>query len=92
MRNRSRADIVAAILHAAKDGEIKTRIMQKSFLSQPQLEEYLQHLVGSYLLEVPRKYTYRTTEKGLRYLQAYKQWGYMLYPKSFSEDLASILR
>lgn len=92
MRNRSRADIVAAILHAAKDGEIKTRIMQKSFLSQRQLGEYLQHLVESYLLEVPREHTYRTTERGLRFLEAYKQLGYMLYPKSFSEDLITILR
>jgi predicted transcriptional regulator len=74
MTYRSRTDITAQILEAANGGVTKTRIMYKALLGYDQLKEYLMLLAKSDLLRydlVSR--TFRTTEKGLKFLNLYNQ-------------------
>jgi predicted transcriptional regulator len=73
---RSRDEIVSQILGSASSstGITKTRIMYKVYLSHNQLKEYLTHLIDNDLLyydSIIRKF--KTTEKGLKFLQAYNQ-------------------
>jgi predicted transcriptional regulator len=76
MRYRSRTEIISQILEAANGGVniTKTKLMYKVFLSQSQLKEYVKVLTDSDLLgydSVTR--TFKTTEKGLRFLSLYNQ-------------------
>jgi predicted transcriptional regulator len=80
MSSRSRSETVSQILEVAKclsgvgDGATKTEVMYKVFLSHDQLNEYLMILTESDLLSYDGEtHTYKTTEKGLRFLQAYNQ-------------------
>jgi predicted transcriptional regulator len=82
MSSRSKSEIVSQILEAANRGSgaggddcaTKTEIMYKVFLSHEQLKEYLMILTESDLLRYDGEtHTYKTTEKGLRFLQAYNQ-------------------
>jgi predicted transcriptional regulator len=74
MKYRSRTDIAALILEAAKDGAAKTKIMYKAFLSYAQLKEYLNKLLENGLIEYNKEERiFRITEKGLRFLQLYNQ-------------------
>ncbi|AIF83335.1 putative transcriptional regulator [Candidatus Nitrososphaera evergladensis SR1] len=84
MKFRSRVDIAAEILDAAKDGQLKTRIMYESHTSVKQLNPYLDLLIESELLEyLPEERIYRTTEKGNRFLDGYqKAWHILFYAKS----------
>jgi predicted transcriptional regulator len=69
MRNRGRTEIVGSILDAANGGITKTKIMYKAFLSYGQLKEYLSLLIENNLLEyLDGTQTYKTTEKGLNFL------------------------
>lgn len=80
MRYRSRIDIVSQILEVANGGNAtKTNIMNKAFLSYEQLKEQLAILTEKDLLcydEDTR--TFKTTEKGLRFLQIYHLIGDMI--------------
>lgn len=81
MKYRSRADIVADMLEVAIDGAIKTRIMYRSFLSFPQLNEYLEILMENGLLEFnEEERKYFTTEKGKHYLKMYNAIGRLIAP------------
>jgi predicted transcriptional regulator len=75
MGYRSRTEIISQILDTANGGGItKTKLMYKVFLSHDQLKEYLTVLTESDLLHydfVSR--TFKTTEKGLRFLNLYNQ-------------------
>jgi predicted transcriptional regulator len=75
LKNRSKTDIVGLILEVANGGgATKTKIMYKAFLSYAQLKEYLTILMESNLLEYEEgRQIYRTTEKGMRFLQMYVQ-------------------
>ncbi len=77
MKFRSRADIAAEMLEVAKNGEKKTRIMYGSHTSVKQLNTYLDLLIENEMLEyLPEKRIYRTTEKGILFLDSYqKAWG-----------------
>src|ERR1043166_6668658 len=80
MKYRSRTDIAGLILEAANGGgATKTRIMYKTFLSYSQLKEYLIVLLENSLsdYEGGRQF-YRTTEKGIRFLQMYNQFDEMM--------------
>ncbi len=80
MKYRSRTDLVASILDAANGGATKTRIMYKAYLSYTQLKEYLSMLMENGLLAYEEaELTYRTTEKGLRFMKAYDQMGQMMF-------------
>ena len=73
---RTRLSIIAEILDVAKRGTLKTRIMYGASLSFVQLKEYLSFLLGANLIKVvdnPHKSLYKTTNKGLRYLQYYME-------------------
>jgi predicted transcriptional regulator len=74
--NRSRNEIISQILETANDGEdgraTKTKIMYKVFLGHDKLQEYLMLLIESDLLSYDSTTrTFKTTEKGLTFLQAY---------------------
>jgi predicted transcriptional regulator len=70
MKYRSRTEIVAMILEAANGGSSKTKIMYKAFLSYNQLREYLSVLIENNLIEyLEGSPIYKTTEKGLVFLQ-----------------------
>ena len=76
MKYRSRTEIAAQILEAADGGATKTRIMYKAFLSYAQLKEYLTVLLENELLTLDQKtQTYRTTDKGQKFLKIYTQIG-----------------
>ena len=74
MKYRSRTEIVAMILDAANGGATKTKIMYKAFLSYAQLKEYLSVLIENDLIEYTTgDRTFKTTEKGMRFLRMYSQ-------------------
>jgi len=74
-KRRNRLYIMAEILTIAKEGSLKTQIMYRANLSFAQLNEYLSFLTKMYLLEIQNengKKVYRTTAKGSKYLEKYK--------------------
>jgi predicted transcriptional regulator len=79
MKNRSRTEIVAIILDSANGGATKTKIMYKAFLSYHQLKEYLSVLIENGLIEyINVTQTFRTTEKGLKFLRMHNEIGELL--------------
>jgi predicted transcriptional regulator len=69
VKYRSRSDIIGLLLNAANGGgATKTKLMYSAFISFNQLGEYLSLLVENGLIEYEGKHTYRTTEKGMRFL------------------------
>lgn len=75
-RHRDRSVIIAEILFVAKERALKTQIMYKANLSFAQLNEYLSLLLNLNLLKAVKaseKTIYETTDKGLRYLQGFKE-------------------
>lgn len=74
-KRRDRLYIIAEILTIAKDGCLKTQIMYRANLSFAQLNEYISFLIKMELLKIKnenRKNMYRTTAKGDKYLEKYK--------------------
>jgi len=75
-KRRDRLYIISEILSIAKDGALKTQIMYKANLSFAQLNEYLSLLLEMKFLEpivLNEKTIYKTTPKGLEYLQSYSE-------------------
>lgn len=75
MTYRSRTDIAAQILEAANGGSItQTKITYKALVSYDQLKDYLMVLIQHGLLRHDQDTrTFKTTEKGPRFLEAYNQ-------------------
>ncbi|MDQ3909890.1 MAG: winged helix-turn-helix domain-containing protein [Thermoproteota archaeon] len=83
MLGRHRTEIIAQILEVVNDGSsssnggegvTRTKIMYKAFLSYAQLKEYLAILTHNGLLSFDDgTQTFKTTEKGLKFLKAYGQ-------------------
>jgi predicted transcriptional regulator len=78
MKNRDRMEIISRILEAANGGigggATKTKIMYNAFLSYGQLKEYLTILADKDLLRYDfLTQTFKTTEKGLRFIQIYNK-------------------
>jgi predicted transcriptional regulator len=74
-KRRNRLYIIADILTMAKDGSLKTKIMYGANLSFAQLNEYLSFLTKIELLKIHNengKKVYRTTDKGSKYIEKYK--------------------
>ena len=73
--NRSRTDIISSILKIANGGvSTKTKIMYQAFLSHAQMKDYLIFLTQHDLIEYDvDAQVYKTTEKGLRFLDIYYQ-------------------
>ena len=80
MTYRSRMDIVSKILQVANGGgAAKTKIMYSAFLSYSQMKEYLMMLTQNDLLSYDLDTrTFKTTEKGLRFLEVYNQMDGMI--------------
>jgi len=67
---------MAEILETAIDGALKTQLMYRANLSFAQLNEYMSLLLSLKLLECEEnteKTVYKTTPKGMRYLQSCKE-------------------
>lgn len=80
MRYRSRTDIISDILDAANGGgATRTKIMYKAYLSFTQMKEYLTVLTENNLLGYDiYTHTFKTTEKGLRFLEVYNRMDDMI--------------
>lgn len=80
--NRSRDDIISDILEVASGGggiATKMGIMYKTFLSHAQMKNYLTYLTQHDLIEYDvGAQIYKTTEKGLRFLDIYNQMDGMI--------------
>ena len=75
-KRRDRLYIIAEILAIAKDGSLKTQIMYRANLSFAQLNEYLNFLLKRELIKVDtenNKTLYKTTSKGVKYLENYEE-------------------
>jgi predicted transcriptional regulator len=83
---RSRDDIIASVLQATIEKEIRTKIMYKTYLPYQQFKEYLSILVQYQLVEhqeeEEEEQTYRITEKGRRFLEIYNQINELIAPKT----------
>jgi predicted transcriptional regulator len=79
MKYRSRTELASSVLEAANggDGATKTKIMYKAFLSYAQLKEYIAILIENSLLSREGD-NYKTTSKGIRFLQTTRELGSLL--------------
>ena len=73
MVNRDRHDITFEILTKAAAGKKKTELMMEVGLSSTQSKKYLSVLIEKKLLEMDEKRLFRTTGKGLEFLEKCKQ-------------------
>ena len=77
--NRGWLEIIYFILVVCKKGSLKTHIMYKCNLNSKQIDQYIQFLLDKQLLERDlessnsKRYTYKTSEVGRRYINAYNQ-------------------
>jgi predicted transcriptional regulator len=75
-KRRDKLYIIAEILEIARDGALKTQIMYKANLSFTQLNDYLKFMLKNNFLERligNGKEVYKATEKGLIFLQRYRE-------------------
>ena len=75
-KRRDHLFIMAEILEVAIDGALKTQVMYRANLSFAQLNEYLKLMLDIKLLETVKnteRTFYKTTAKGVRYLQSYRE-------------------
>ena len=81
MKYRSRTEIVAMILEAARSGATKTKIMYKAYLSYTQVKEYIVFLQDNELLAYePGTQLYKTSEKGYKFLRSYSEISELVAP------------
>lgn len=81
MKNRSRYEVIAAILKSAGRDETRTKIMYKAMLSNDQCKIYLDSLLHSGLIQESsfgNKTVYRITQKGNKFLSYYEQMRLLL--------------
>ena len=84
MRYRSKIDIISQILETANGGSgaTKTKIMYNAYISYLALKEYLTVLTESDLLCYDEEMqSFKTTEKGLRFLQTYNRINNIMKPE-----------
>lgn len=75
-KRRDKLYIIAEILEIAKCGTLKTQVMYRANLSFSQLNTYLKFVLKTGLLDKileGGKNIYLTTEKGLDFLQRYRE-------------------
>lgn len=92
MKYRSRTEIASHILEAANGGTSKTKIMYRAFLSYAQLKEYMEILIQNELLAADTLGIYKTTSKGLRFLDATRKMDGMFDIGRNEETTDSIAR
>jgi len=89
---RSRLSIIADMLDVARRGALKTQIMYGASLSFSQLSDYLSFLLDANLLKIvdnPNRSLYKTTKKGLQYLQSYMEIGELLKKEKGEHEFVS---
>jgi predicted transcriptional regulator len=87
VKNRSRDDLIFAILMAARDGTSNTQLMYKTLTSFHQVREYSLMLVkNGLLLSNSAKHNFTTTEKGLHFCEVYDQMRLELEPQKTGQD------
>ena len=89
MKNRSRYEVIAAILRSASKEETRTKIMYKAMLSNDQCKVYLDSLLQSGLVQevnIGNKMVYRITHKGTKFLAYYDQLRELL-PVGIEENI-----
>ena len=89
MKNRSRYEVIAAILRSASKEETRTKIMYKAMLSNDQCKVYLDSLLQSGLVQevnIGNKMVYRITHKGNKFLAYYDQLRELL-PVGIEENI-----
>ncbi|MEM2937497.1 MAG: winged helix-turn-helix domain-containing protein [Halobacteria archaeon] len=75
-KRRDKLYIIAEILEITRDGALKTQIMYRANLSFTQLNDYLKFMLKNNFLERfvgNGKEVYKATEKGLFFLQRYRE-------------------
>ncbi len=89
LRYRSRTEIISQILEVA-NGAVdvtKTRLMYRVFLSQSQLKEYIKLLTENALLRYDSvSRTYKTTQKGLKFLHLHNEIDELMMEKENQEE------
>jgi predicted transcriptional regulator len=80
MKYRSKIDLIAQMLQVASEGPVlKTKMMYGALLSQSQLKGLLSLTLNAALLAHNKEeQTYRTTQKGLRFLERYSELSNLL--------------
>jgi predicted transcriptional regulator len=73
MVNRDRHDLTLEILNKAISGKRKTELMKEVGLSYTQSKTYLSILIEKELLEIDKKLVYKTTSRGLEFLEKCKE-------------------
>jgi predicted transcriptional regulator len=77
---RNRLEIMVEILDLCRSPRNKTRIMYQANLSWKLVQEYLSELKSRSLLEIHNSpFRYATTEKGLRFVERWKNLDSMLH-------------
>ena len=82
-QHRSRSEIIASILATTNGNQIRqTEILYKTYLSHTLLKDYLLFLIENDLIEyTPGDRTFKTTEKGMRFLKMYSQMNELMIMK-----------
>ena len=82
--HRSRFEIIACILEITNGNRVRqTEILYKTYLSHNLLKEYLILLLQTGLIEyIQGERSFRTTEKGMRFLHMFNQMGQLIVPKT----------
>lgn len=73
-KNRSRTDIIVAIIDLAQKGMAKAEIMESAHLNSRQFDRYLAELTRRNLVEADKvkgRKVYITTQRGRQYLKQY---------------------
>jgi predicted transcriptional regulator len=74
-KHRSKEEIVATILKAARNSATKTRIMRTCYISYNLLQKYLNYAtVNGLLFYDSRSNKYHITSKGIQYLDYFDQY------------------
>jgi predicted transcriptional regulator len=73
MINRDRHDIAIEILKKATSGKSKTELMRDVGLSYLQAKQYLAMLSDNGLLKIEENHRFKTTSKGLEFLEKCKE-------------------
>jgi predicted transcriptional regulator len=89
-RHRSRGEIIASILQAVNGNSLRqTEILYRTYLSHNLLKEYLVLLLENELIEYTvGERTFKTTGKGMRYLQMYAQLGQLIIKQNSKPTLS----
>ncbi len=85
---RDRLHIMAEIIEATKESQLKTRIMYSANLSFSQVNEYLSFLTERGFLRVRvenGKKLYETTAKGNQYIENYREMSNLLRQREHAE-------